>query len=68
MISTFSKAFDKAQINYSATDKELLVVVKSIENYRHYILGKKFTLKTEHKALTCLWGTQPQAADFYAGQ
>ncbi|KAF9752794.1 Retrovirus-related Pol polyprotein from transposon 17.6, partial [Nosema granulosis] len=55
MISAFSKNFDKHQLNYSVTDKELLAVVKSIEHYRHYLLGKEFILRTDHKALTYLW-------------
>ncbi|KAF9762051.1 Retrovirus-related Pol polyprotein from transposon 17.6 [Nosema granulosis] len=59
MISAFSKNFDKHQKNYSVTDKELLAVVKSIEHYRHYLLGKEFLLKTDHKALTYLWETKP---------
>lgn len=55
MISAFSKNFDKHQRNHATTDKELLGVVKGIENYRHYLLGKEFTLRTDHKALTHLW-------------
>jgi hypothetical protein len=55
MISAFSKGFDVHQKNYSVTDKELLAVVKSIEKYRHYLIGKEFLLRTDHKALTYLW-------------
>ncbi|KAF9762429.1 Retrovirus-related Pol polyprotein from transposon [Nosema granulosis] len=55
MISAFSKNLDKAQLNYSVTDKELLAVVKGIENYRHYLLGAQFVLRTDHKALAYLW-------------
>ncbi|KAF9760555.1 Transposon Tf2-6 polyprotein, partial [Nosema granulosis] len=58
MISAFSKNLDKAQLNYSVTDKELLAVVKGIENYRHYLLGAQFTLRTDHKALAYLWETK----------
>ena len=47
IISAFSKKLDTAQWNYSVTGKEWLVIVKGIENYRHYLLGKTFTLKTE---------------------
>lgn len=47
--------FDKCQMNYSVTDKELLGVIKGIENYRHYLLGREFVLRTDHKALTYLW-------------
>ncbi|WUR03435.1 reverse transcriptase [Vairimorpha necatrix] len=38
-----------------ALHKELWAVVKGIENYRHYLLGREFILKTDHKALTYLW-------------
>ncbi len=55
MISAFSKNLDKAQLNYSVTDKELLGLVKGIENYRHYLLGSQFTLRTDHRALAYLW-------------
>ncbi|KAF9760667.1 Retrovirus-related Pol polyprotein from transposon [Nosema granulosis] len=58
MIAAFSKNFDKHQVNYSVTDKELLAVVKSIDHYRHYLLGREFLLKTDHKALTYLWETK----------
>lgn len=58
MIAAFSKNFDKCQMNYSVTDKELLGVVKGIENFRHYLLGKEFTLRTDHRALTYLWQTK----------
>lgn len=51
MISCFSKKFDKAQSNYSTTDKELVAVMIGIEHYRHYLLGKHFTLRADHKAL-----------------
>ncbi|KAI5148608.1 hypothetical protein ENBRE01_0423 [Enteropsectra breve] len=51
MISSYSKTLDSAQRNYSVTDKELLAAVKSMEHYRRYLLGKKFTLKTDHRAL-----------------
>ncbi|WUR04954.1 endonuclease [Vairimorpha necatrix] len=54
-VSAFSKSLKKAHKNYSTTDKELWAVVKGIENYRHYLLGREFILKTDYKALTYLW-------------
>lgn len=54
MISKFSKKLDSAQRNYSTTDKELLAIIKSCEHYRHYLIGKKFKLETDHKALSYL--------------
>ncbi|KRH93398.1 pol polyprotein [Pseudoloma neurophilia] len=58
MIYTFSKKFDKSQQNYSVTDKELLAVIKGVEKFRPYLIGRKFTLHTDHKALQFLWTTK----------
>lgn len=50
MLSCYSKKFDRAQTNYSTTDKELVAVMLGIEHYKHYLLGKHFilTLITRH--------------------
>ncbi|MGL5707230.1 MAG: reverse transcriptase/ribonuclease H family protein, partial [Aeromonas sp.] len=58
MISAYLKWLDKAQLNYSVTDKELLAVVKCLEHFRHYLIGKEFLLQTDHKALEYLWNAQ----------
>ncbi|KAF9761366.1 Retrovirus-related Pol polyprotein from transposon 17.6 [Nosema granulosis] len=57
MVSAFKKNLDKCQRNYSVADKELLALVKGIENYRHCLLGRPFKLRIDHKALTYLWET-----------
>lgn len=54
MIEAFSKRLDKAQVNYTITERELLAIVKSCEHFKHYLIGKPFILKTDHKALTYL--------------
>ncbi|KRH94439.1 pol polyprotein, partial [Pseudoloma neurophilia] len=54
IIHTFSKTLDKTQLNYSVTDKELLALVKGIEHFKYYLLGKKFILETDHQALKFL--------------
>ena len=46
-----SKAFTKAQTNYSATKRELLAIVQFTRHFRHYLLGRKFTIVTDHSAL-----------------
>jgi hypothetical protein len=42
---------DNAQRNYSVTDKELVAGVKSMENFRRYLIGKEFILRTDHVAI-----------------
>lgn len=54
IVACYSKKFIKAQLNYSTTDKELTAVEKGIEHFKHYLLGKEFTLKTDHQALQYL--------------
>ncbi len=43
-----------AQLNYCTTRKELLAVVVFTRQYRHYLLGKKFTVRTDHHSLVWL--------------
>jgi hypothetical protein len=60
MIYAFSRKMEKAQLNYSVTDKELLALVKGIEHFRHFLIGKEFTVETDHKALEYLWQAKDQ--------
>ncbi|KAF9763834.1 Retrovirus-related Pol polyprotein from transposon [Nosema granulosis] len=55
IISYFSKTHSKAKKNYSTTEKELLGVIKSTEHFRHYLLGRRFLLKTDHSAIKYLF-------------
>lgn len=57
IIHTFSRKLNDTEKNYSITDKELLAVVKGLEYFKHYLLGKEFILKTDHSALQYLWST-----------
>ena len=43
-----------AQRKYCTTRKELLAVVKFCRQFRHYLLGRKFLLRTDHNSLTWL--------------
>ena len=47
------KSLNKTEINYKIHDKEMLVVIRGLENQRHLLEGTKFKFKvwTEHKNL-----------------
>ena len=49
-----SKAFSKAQTRYLATKRKLLAVVNFTRHFRHYLLGRKFKMVTDHSALQWL--------------
>ena len=46
-----SKTLADAQLNYTTTEKELLVVIFALEKFRPFILGSKITVYTDHAAL-----------------
>ena len=49
-----SKTFNKAQENYSTTQKEMLAMVFSYEKFRPYILGSHVIILTDHAAIKYL--------------
>ncbi|CAN6552321.1 unnamed protein product [Malus baccata var. baccata] len=49
-----SRTLNDAQLNYSTTEKELLVVVFALDKFRSYLLGTKVIIFTDHAALKYL--------------
>ena len=49
-----SKAFSKSQTNYSATKREPSAIVTFTRLFKHYLLGRKFKIFTDHGALQWL--------------
>lgn len=47
-----SRVLSKAEVKYSAFDRELLAVKDAILHFRHFIEGCSFTVFTDHKPLT----------------
>ena len=43
-----SKNLTPAELNYNVTEKEFLVVVHAIKNFRHYITGYETFIHTDH--------------------
>ena len=55
VIAYGSKKLDKQQQRYSVTRRELLAVITFIHQFRHYLLGRKFLLRTDHGSLRWLF-------------
>ena len=43
-----------AEKNYDTSQKELLAIVKAVENFKKFLYGKEFVIKTEHQSLTSI--------------
>lgn len=54
VIAYFSKSLSKPERNYCVTRKELLAVVKTLQHFNKYLVGRQFTLRTDHAALKWL--------------
>ena len=52
VIAYASRSLTKAERNYCVTRRELLAVVTFLQQFRPYLLGAPFTIRTDHGALT----------------
>jgi hypothetical protein len=50
-----SRTLNDAQLNYSTTEKELLVVVFALDKFRSYLLGSKIIIYLDHTTLKYLF-------------
>ena len=54
VISYASKKLSKTERKYSVTRREMLAAVVFVQHYKHYLYGRRFTLKTGHGSLRWL--------------
>ena len=50
-----SRRLTKSERNYCVTRQELLAIVWFTEHFKHYLIGKKFLLRTDHGSLRWLF-------------
>jgi len=65
VIAYASRTMGRAEQKYETTRKELLAVVNGLKQFRQYLLGRHFIIRTDHAALSWLRRTaepMPQLA------
>ena len=51
-VEYYSKRLSSSERNYSATDREYVAIRQCLERWRHFLVGAKFLILTDHVALT----------------
>ena len=75
VIAYASHTLTKCERNYSVIQKECLAIVYTLKQFRHYLLGRKFLLLTDHvplqwlgsqkmEGMVCRWALSIQEFDF----
>lgn len=54
VIYFISKIPTPAELNYTTTEKEMLVVIYYVNKFRHYIIGYEVFVHTDHSAIRYL--------------
>ena len=54
VVAYAAKILSRTQRRYCTTNKELLAVITACEQFRYYLLGRSFTIATDHSSLTWL--------------
>jgi len=50
----FSEKLNNAQLNYPTYDKELYALIRTLHNWKHYLLLKAFVIHSDHESLQYL--------------
>ncbi len=58
VIAFASRTLSTSERKYSVVEKKALACVRAVEKWRTYVWGHRFTLRTDHQALTTLLSTR----------
>lgn len=67
-IAFASRTLAKSERNYSTIDREALAIHFGVSKYSHFLIGRKFILKTDHKPLIAIFGDKRGIPAMAAGR
>lgn len=53
-VAYFSKGFNIKHLGLSIYEKEYLAITHAVDKWRSYLIGRHFTIKTDHQSLKFL--------------
>ena len=51
-VAYFLKTLNRSQQNYGTSEKECLAALTAMDHFKHYLLGRRFILVTDHEPLS----------------
>ena len=57
LVAFYSSKLTETECKWNIVEKEAYAILKGVEKFRHYLIGKEFTLKTDNRILTYLKST-----------
>lgn len=67
-IAYASRTLSKAEKNYSTPDREALAIYFGVKKFAHFLIGRSFILKTDHKPLLGIFGSKKGIPPLAAGR
>ena len=52
-IAFYTRKITDAQKRYTVTERELIIIVETINDFRTILIGQKLIIYTDHKKFTC---------------
>jgi transposase InsO family protein len=54
-VAFFSRTLQGAEVRHAAVEKEAQAIVETVRHWRHYLTGKRFTLKTDQRSVSYMF-------------
>lgn len=67
-IAFASRTLNKAETGYSMVDKEALGIFFGVVKFQQYLIGRRFTIRTDHKPLVAIFGEKKGIPVMAAGR